>query len=1271
MLHRNLLIPILLLFVPILVWGQGDRLTGKVISSMPMDANSVAENAFDDNTNTSFVASEASMAYVGLDLGKSHVITSVSICASHEAQSDSTLLLGLFEGANRPDFMDALPLRCITDLVDKGSTATFPVDVTRGFRYVRYVGPANRHCAVSELAFMGYDGEGYDSIYYQVTNLPTFSIHTTNCEMPLKKKVDIESSMTLIYENGTQVQEYPILVRPRGNFSFNMENKPYRIKFNDDKKHHIMTDSETDKSPAKKKKWCLINNTTDKTLMRTLIASEVSRKVGMSYVPYARSCDVFLNGEYRGNYLIMDYLDVNKNRIDIDEMEATDVEGEELTGGYFLECDGYAGKDKVEKFFYTTRKVGFTLHSPEEEVLNPSQFNYIKTHLQKFEDRLFAENYTDSVEGYRSMFDLSSFLDYFLTSEFNGNYDILWQWFFLKQRGDDHFYIGPIWDAELSMNNYSPLFDQNSSQYWTYVKNTSAPSISYVDQILSDAYAFSEMEKKWDALRTDAVFSPESMNAIVDSCTALLSQSQRLHFLRWPYMNMNLNKNKIWGSWEAEVQNVRDYVVNRIGWMDKKLHYKYLATANGVYQISTPKELVFFSHIVNSGNNNVKAILTSDIDMSNYSDAYTPIGTETMPFVGSFDGQYHRIANLKLGNKQDAGLFGTLGDNARVNNVYLDETCVLNGQKTAGLIAHVAGQNVEIVGCGNGGEVSALDGYAAGIVGLDSSGSLKLVQCFNTGKIISAQYVADIAYSTDVACEVKNCYNIGEIADASSHSIRANAASLTDANSGALCYEMNEQSGTVLYYQNLDNGDPTDAFPLPYPSHGVVYKDNNVYTNSMGEVPAYRYFQLYVQSNKGDQYLQFSEFDLLNEKEEEVQNLEVYAGVGDKNSKQSWPLIADNNTETKYCQKFTAPVYFLFDAKVPTSISGYRIYTANDTKSVPARNMKDWVLLGSHTYSDNPTDTCWNVIHEHFNDNNLKAENKMPSDFFLSKKLVDMQFADNNLLLYSGDRIDAHLVISPRSMADTKLVFTSSDESVVRVSQNGQIEAVGNGQAEVIATAIDCNSKQAVLSVRVSGADDPGYRFYMFKVDDINYNVMKVNNLQFSEFALLLSDSEEFSGLKSSYGEYGCYNNQEYFNATDGNLNTKVCLPFTGNASFYYAMPTRVPAIGYRITTANDTKMYASTPKSWSLWGSNSYSIRNFDSCWTLLDYHLNDDVFVGADNFKAYDFFFDDLDVIKPVHYNNPATSDYDLSGRRVANKKKGVYLHHNEKGEMRKVLY
>ena len=190
---------LLLLFLPAFAVGQSKKLSGTIISSMQMDANSHPENAFDGNTNTSFVASEASMAYVGLDLGKSHVITSVSICASHEAKSDSTLLLGLFEGANRPDFMDALPLRCITDLVDKGTTATFPVEVTRGFRYVRYVGPAEQHCAVSELAFIGYESEGYDSIYYQVTNLPTFSIHTVNCEMPLKKKVDIESNMTLVY----------------------------------------------------------------------------------------------------------------------------------------------------------------------------------------------------------------------------------------------------------------------------------------------------------------------------------------------------------------------------------------------------------------------------------------------------------------------------------------------------------------------------------------------------------------------------------------------------------------------------------------------------------------------------------------------------------------------------------------------------------------------------------------------------------------------------------------------------------------------------------------------------------------------------------------------------------------------------------------------------------------------------------------------------------------------------------------------------------------
>jgi hypothetical protein len=112
------------------------------------------------------------------------------------------------------------------------------VNCSRGFRYVRYVGPADARCNIAELEFYGYPGEGDDTHLYQVTNLPTVSIHTLNGEIPYDKVHQIVSQLTIISDNGTKLLSEPGTTRERGNASRSFPKKPYRIKF--DKKQHVL-----------------------------------------------------------------------------------------------------------------------------------------------------------------------------------------------------------------------------------------------------------------------------------------------------------------------------------------------------------------------------------------------------------------------------------------------------------------------------------------------------------------------------------------------------------------------------------------------------------------------------------------------------------------------------------------------------------------------------------------------------------------------------------------------------------------------------------------------------------------------------------------------------------------------------------------------------------------------------------------------------------------------------------------------------------------------
>ena len=234
----------------VVAMAQSTKLNGTIIGSKysvdyETGQQSVVVNTkakvFDGNYDTFFASYDRNRTWVGLDLGKKCVITRVGWSPRNADIGPGRCCLAVIEGANDPDFLDAVPLYLIdTDQSPLGKMSYAEVNVSRGFRYVRYVSPNGARCNLAELRFYGHAGEGDDSQFFQLTNLPTVSIHTYSGDNPEAKGVDMESNVSIVYDGGSLIQEYPVLTRVRGNASAGFPKKPYRIKFNDGKSHHIM-----------------------------------------------------------------------------------------------------------------------------------------------------------------------------------------------------------------------------------------------------------------------------------------------------------------------------------------------------------------------------------------------------------------------------------------------------------------------------------------------------------------------------------------------------------------------------------------------------------------------------------------------------------------------------------------------------------------------------------------------------------------------------------------------------------------------------------------------------------------------------------------------------------------------------------------------------------------------------------------------------------------------------------------------------------------------
>ena len=534
------------------------------------------KDAFDGDLNTYFASWERSYTWAGLDLGEPHVITRVGWSPRNDGQGEKRVQLGVFEGANRADFMDALPLYIITEKGTIGQMSYADVSCSRGFRYVRYVGPSDARCNIAELEFYGYQGEGNDSSLYQLTNLPTVSIHTLDNEIPYDKTHQIVSQLTIISDNGTKLLSESGTTRERGNYSRSFPKKPYRIKF--DKKQRVLD------APAKAKKWTLINNYGDKTLMRNLLAFELSRRLGMAYTPFGTAVEVLLNGEYKGCYQLCDQVNINKNRVNITEMTPEDNEGIALTGGYFVEIDAYADQEK--SWFNSNKGNPVTIKSPDEDSITSKQKTYIKNFFNKMEAQ------------WKTYLDLNSFLRHFLVGELSGNTDTYWSVFMYKERDDDMMYTGPVWDFDLAFNNDNRTYPVNNKKDYIYRSGGSCAGNmrSFVDKIVvSDANAKSQLVGLWDEARQGGL-TEEYMVAYIDSLEETLQQPQKLNFLRWPIMNQYVHQNpKVWGSYQAEVENVRTYMKERIAWMDKKLNYTFVPSGIADVSVDTSKAYQVFT----------------------------------------------------------------------------------------------------------------------------------------------------------------------------------------------------------------------------------------------------------------------------------------------------------------------------------------------------------------------------------------------------------------------------------------------------------------------------------------------------------------------------------------------------------------------------------------------------------------------------------------------------------------------------------------------------
>ena len=284
-------------------------------------------------------------------------------------------------------------------------------------------------------------------------------------------------------------------------------------------------------------------------------------------------------------------------------------------------------------------------------------------------------------------------------------------------------------------------------------------------------------------------------------------------------------------------------------------------TEQSPYQIGTAAELLWFGQQVADRYYSIWATLTADIDMEG------EIWPTLLRYRGTFDGAGHTISNLTIPQGFVSQLAG-----GTIKNLTLDATCRVTGD---GSICGSLSENGTIQNCTNKADVtnSGRIIYTGGICGqiYDTTGTIE--NCINLGNVTGSRIAGGIC-GQQMAGTIQNCSNIGTVVAISESGGEAGGicGRLSDGSifnchwlssscgsaigytapaitittdglyswreeefaSGKVCFLLNKSSsgeGTV-WRQNLDNGQPSDPYPVLDSTHSIVYINGASYTNT-------------------------------------------------------------------------------------------------------------------------------------------------------------------------------------------------------------------------------------------------------------------------------------------------------------------------------------------------------------------------------------------------------------------------------------------------------
>ena len=414
------------------------------------------------------------------------------------------------------------------------------------------------------------------------TGLPIVRITTP---LPINSKTEWVTDCRIRIElpDGTVDLEDTLSVRGRGNNTWTLAKKPYALRMNGRTKVLGM---------HKHKRWILLANYKDRTLMRNDAAFWLSKHSGLNYTIDGQFVELVMNGKHVGNYYLCEQAKIDKNRIAITEPDPLNAE----SSGYLMEIDTYYDDDLAElqktgadTRFFGFKSQGFNLpynfKQPDMEDMTQESYDYLVNYINRFEAVLKNDSKLFSHE-YEKYLDVDQAIDYALVEELVGNHDFYNTWpvagphstylYLDAADPEGRLTFGPGWDFDYH------TFMPSRSTGWVGLTahkeqqqggwggwNNQQNDDYYFYFLLKDPKFKKRLQERWNAQK--GTF--KQLTEYVDSMAVVLRDSETANYAVWgPINNPNGDENEDKDlSFQEAVDRLKEGFLMRWSWMDQNI----------------------------------------------------------------------------------------------------------------------------------------------------------------------------------------------------------------------------------------------------------------------------------------------------------------------------------------------------------------------------------------------------------------------------------------------------------------------------------------------------------------------------------------------------------------------------------------------------------------------------------------------------------------------------------------------------------------------------